>query len=318
MPVTFLNGSAPSYLGQTFTTATELIDLIESTLVTAGWTTVNKVSGTSLFIRGVTTNSHNCWVDFVISGSNTLTIRGWLEAAKTNGSPDAIHTATFTAGSTNRLWITADQDAGCLCLFNASGACVGYHFGFLDRVDNTDANAWMIGRLHASGIVYAYVARSRINNTIWRRLGLDFHMGTSDPIGGVVPPTNPGGHFGVPINTFDFVKRLMVTSNFVNTLYTETSSYNAGYLAYNGGLNYDGNVICDRYGYLEGRGSTTAYGSAGNNTLYFRGFAKFAYCGVASLAAAAQAINPITPEGNSLTYRILSVGGTQWQGMRIT
>lgn len=307
----FLNGSAPDYTGYQFTTAVDLIDTLDTNLTSAGWTTISKVSGTSLFTKGVTTNNHNCWVEFVVSGTipnMTLTLRGWLEEAKINGSPNNIHTLTFTEGLINRLWLTADSDAGCITIFNSSGACSGYHFGFLTRIDANDQWAWMIGRIYASGMVYAYSAKAKHANTNWKQIGADFSGGTTDPIGSA----SGGSVTGLPLTTFDFLKRIETFN--INTSggsYLATNTSNAGYLAYNGGRNYDGSAIIDPYSYLEGRNSITAYGSAGNNTLYFRGFIKYAYCGVASEVAAAQCVDSLT--GN----RILSVGGNQWQGMRI-
>jgi hypothetical protein len=314
MTLTFLNGSSPDYTGYQFTTATELIDAIDTTLTSAGWTELAKTSGVSWFGQGTTVvGSHSCYVEFVISGS-TLTIRGWHESAKTTGSPDAIHTLTFTSGSTNRLWITADEDSGCICIFNASGACFGYHFGFLQRIDTTDQWAWMIGGLHSTGYLQAYSAKAKHAATNWKQLSADYAnysvFGTSH--------SNPAS---APLSTLDFMARLTVDTATNSTIggnhSVNTINTNICYLVHYGKLNYDGNAICDPYCYFEGRNSTTAYGAAGSTTLYFRGFVKHAYCGVASLVAAAQATNAIAPDGTSLGYRILSVGGTQWQGMRI-
>lgn len=304
---TFLNGSAPDYTGYQFTTAVNLIDTLETNLVGEGWVSVSKVSGTSLFIKGVTSNSHDCWVEFVVSGTTpnlTLTLRGWLEEAKTNGSPNATHTMTFTEGSINRLWLTCDNDAGCICIYGASGSCAGYHFGFLQRIDVTDQWAWMIGRIHSSGIVWAYSAKAKHANTNWKQIGADFGGGTVSPIG---TSSSPFGDGSQPITTIDFMRRGVP----VGANYASTNSTNCTYLAYNGGRNYDGSAVIDPYSYLEGRNNNIGYGSTGSTILYFRGFVKFAYCGVSAEVAAAQCIDSVSG------YRILSVGGTQWQGMRI-
>jgi hypothetical protein len=308
MPVVYLNSTTPGdYTGYQFTTAINLINTLDTNLASAGWTTISKVSGTSLFTKGVTSNNHNCWVEFVVSGSApsmTLTLRGWLEETKINGSPTATHTLTFTEGSINRLWLSADSDAGCICIYNASGACFGYHFGFLNRIDLTDQWAWMLGRLYASGYLYAYVAKAKHANTNWKQLSVDFHSQT-DPAGTAVNTVIQP----LLLSTFDFTKRIGVTVTSANARLNEVGGTNAAYLAYNGGRNYDGQAIIDPYSYLEGRNSSTAYGVS--TTLYFRGFVKFGFCGVASEVAAARIIDNTT--GNI----ILSVGGTQWQGMRI-
>lgn len=309
MALVFLNGGTPNYTGFEFSTALALIDQLETTLVSAGWTTVTKVSGVSLFIRGTTAlNSHNCWVEFAVSGTTpnlTLTMRGWLEAAKTNGSPDAIHTATFTesGGAANRMWLTCDEDSGCITIFNSStGACTGHHFGFLARQVPTDATAWMIGRIYVSSYNTAYVARSAVNSTIWRKLGADYLNATSDPLG-------VGNSSAYPLTTFDFMKRGVYQIS--NNMLTASDNTNMMYLAHRGGRNYEGSNIIDPYGYLEGKGSVDSYGVSNQNPLYFRGFVKHAFCGVSGEIAASQSIDTIT--GN----RILSVGGLQWQGQRI-
>jgi hypothetical protein len=304
MPQTFLNGVSPDYTGFQFTTAIALINQLETTLVAAGWTSLEKTAGVSLFVRGITAvNGHNCWIEFLVSGTSpnlTLTMRGWLEPTKVVGSPNAIHTMTFTAGSINRLWLSADQDAGCICIFDASGACAGYHFGFLIRVDNSDANAWMVGRLYSSGYAYAYVARSIVGSVAWKQIGADYAGGTIDPWTGALSTHN------LPLTNIDFLKRIGGEAAF-----SITASTNPGYLAYQGGRNYDNSVVIDPLCYLEGRNSTTAYGSSGSTVLPFRGFVKYGFCGVSGEAAAGQSTDTIS--GN----KILSVGGSGWQGMRI-
>jgi hypothetical protein len=86
---------------------------------------------------------------------------------------------------------------------------------------------------------------------------------------------------------------------------------NAFFNPWQGRLNYNGQAIIDPYCYMEGRGSMAAYTVGSYLPLYYRGYVKNAYCGVASLPAAAQLVDAATG------YRILSVGGAWWQGMRI-
>lgn len=173
MPLTFLNGGEPNYTGQTFTTANELINHIETTLVSAGWVSISKVVGTSVLLRGTSqTNNHNCWVEFVYADTSYLYIRGWLEQAKTNGSPQSTTSCRVVIGTENRLWITANSDAGCICIIPNSAPAQGVHFGFLDRLDTTDQWAWMVGYISGSNNV-AYSAKSKFDSTNWRAITTD-------------------------------------------------------------------------------------------------------------------------------------------------
>lgn len=311
MPVTFLNGNAPLYLGHQFTTSIDLIDTIESTLVTAGWTSLEKVSETSLFIRGVTTNNHNCWIEFIISGettAKTLIMRGWLEAVKTNGSPNSIHTLTYTEESLNRLWLSADQDAFCISLYNATGAMDGYHAGFLERTEPTDATAWMIGRIISyPSYNTAYVARARHNQpsgVAWRQLSADFNAYTN--------PSNISTT--IPLSTLNFNSRNFFGIGGSDPFISTTAS-NIFFGADIGRRTRLNQCKITPYFYLEGLGSTTTYGSGMNGDLWDRGNVKFAYCGVSQEASATQIIDDQTG------YRILSVGTNTSknarQGMRI-
>lgn len=300
----FLNGGSPNYTGFEFSNATQLIDQIETTLVAAGWVTDAKVSGVSLFIRGETLiGSYPCYVDFIVSGTSptlTLTMRGWLEQTKVTGSPDAIHTTTFSVGGTNRMWLSACEDAGAMVIFNSNGACVAHHFGFPERVDTGDPWAWMVGRIHAFGYLFCYSAKSAFNGTNWRQLSLDYVGYSESPL---------SVNTALPVSTFDATMR----GQFNNTAgITSTVAANPFYLAGNGKLNYNGKAkVTPDYEYAEGKGNFNAYGSANVLPLFFRGYIKFAACGLASLVAASQTIDPVS--GN----RYISGGGSRWQGMRI-
>lgn len=297
MPTIYLNGGSPNYTGAIFTNATELLALIKQTLEDAGWLTITYDPGVNLFIKGTTLiNSHNCWVEFAISGT-TLTIRGWLEEAKTNGSPNSIHIHSFVIGANNRLWLTADEDSGCICIFSDStGVSAGSHFGFLQRIDTSDQWAWMIGRIHALGHLYAYSAKSKHNLANWKLLSADYYQC------GLVADSRQVE----PSSTYDFVCHGQVGSI---SMTDANSGQNAFVNAHLGRRNYNNQAVITPFSYLEGRGSMTAYGSG--LSLYFRGFVKHTFCGVASESAVAQVLDPVT------NNRILSVGGSQWQGIRI-
>ncbi|AIE73016.1 MULTISPECIES: hypothetical protein [unclassified Synechocystis] len=299
MPTIYVNGGSPNYTGAIFTNANELLALIKQGLEDAGWATITYDVGVNLFAKGTTlVNAHSCWVEFAISGG-TLTIRGWLEEAKTNGSPNSIHTHTFTPEGTNRLWLTADEDSGCICIFSDStGISAGTHFGFLQRIDPTDPWSWMIGRIRSDGHNFAYSAKAKHNNVNWRQLGLDYSLVTDFNTASQV----------IPITTFDLTCHGKPGGTGGGS-YLNTSSANAFLRVQEGRRNYNNQAAISQYYYLEGIGASTGYSV--NSRLYFRGLVKFAFCGVASEADVAQVLDSLT--GN----RVLSTGGTMWQGMRI-
>ena len=253
MPLTFLNGGAPNYSGQTFTTANALIDFIETTLVTAGWVSVSKVVGTSVFLRGTSqTNNHNCWVEFIYDNVSYLHVRGWLQEAKTNGSTlnTSLGTGTFcrvAVGTENRLWITANSDAGCICIMPNSVPAFGIHFGFLDRIEPTDQWAWMVGTI-TSGTGTAYSAKSKFDAANWRWIG-----------------TDAGAQHGV-----------------YDAIWMNDS---------NGRRNYDGACLMRPFFWLEGRASGNST-STFPNSPYFRGNVQYAYTGMASTSAGTFGTDP--------------------------
>ena len=305
MPLVFLNGSSPDFMGYLFTTTADLINTLEATLQSAGWATQEKAGdGLTLLMRGTTSvNSHTCFVEFKVSTDISvangffLDQRGFHDAARSQGSPANVLRHTFVVGKPNRLWVTADNDSGCMAILDATNTMRGSHFGFLNRIDSNDRWAWMIGWIHVRGYQFAYVARSGFNSTNWRLLSDDYSAYTS---------TANGGNQIWPVSTFDFMQRGLLHSNG----YLWTATQHVFYNPMNGRLNYTGRPIIDPYCYQEGRGSATNY-STSVPPLYFRGLVKHAYCGVASLSSGAQVVD-------TSTARILSVGSAgAWQGMRI-
>lgn len=309
MSLIFVNGSAPDYLGFLFSDQVGLLDKIESTLIAAGWATYNRaLTGDSLTMTGFTDNGHSCNVEFSIKdytgaiNGKYLIIRGWHEPTKVTGSPDDTHRAIFIDGSLNRLWLTAEHDSGCIAVYGADGSMSGYHFGFLERIDENDQDAWMIGNIISNGYVSAYVSKSKYGGTNWRRLSSDY---------GATSSYNTSNfeqyHFMYPATCLDHTMRGQVHDQ--NAYWN--SSQNPWYNPFNGRLNYDGKAIIDRYSYIEGRGSMTNYSAGAYEPLYFRGFIKNAFTGVASFNSGTQLTDVYSG------YRILSVGPAWWQGMRI-
>ena len=299
----FLNGGSPDFLGAKFSTASELTNLVESTLLSAGWTTNEKSpDGFTLLMTGTTVNGHNCFVEFKSSTkdstSNYLTIRGFHSSARLNPSPDATHRLVYATTQANRLYLTADNDSGCISITAFGDQQGGIHFGFLDRIDNTDQWAWMVGFIYSDGYRYAYPAKSKVNGTAWRQLILDFF------------------NFGdenqntMPLTCVDFTMRGICYSS-----HNWSDGRNPFYNLYAGRRNYTGNPILDSYCYQEGRGDNGGYGwSAANprETLFYRGLVKNAYCGVSYENGGIIFYDP------TRNIRVLSVGGQRWQGLRIS
>ena len=305
----FLNQGSPNYGGVTFSDGTSLLSQIQTTLLSVGWATIAYTAGSDLFMQGTTiTGGFNCFVDFAISGTSpnfTLTIRGWLESGKVNGSPASTHTLTFTYGNTNYLWLSADQESGGICIYNSTGACQGIHFGFLQRVDVTDPWAWMVGFIRVYGEQYAYVAKSKFNGAVWKQLSTDYYQ-FSIPYAAATAAQ-------MPVTTWDLLGRICSS---VAANATGNSAY-AILGADLGRVNYDASYVIDPYLYVEGRGvALTGYTpnsiyQPNNFQMYFRGPVKFCSCGVASAPAANQIID------SASGFRILSTGGNYWQGLRV-
>lgn len=305
MTTIYVNGGAPDYRGEIFQTSGELLDKLESNLTTAGWILVTKEAGQNILMKGRSENDHMCYVEFKISDESSvgedvksLGIRGYQGLDLIQGSPDGALKLEFRENGVNRFWLTADIDAGCLCIFGShKTSTVGAHFGFLNRIDKTDPYAWMVGWIHGWGYLYAYVAKSKHDGTNWRRLAdTIYYMSGNDPWSYVSV---------VPQSCFDALTRGKPYYE-----YDSSSGYNPYYYPQRGRLNYNGLPLIDRYCYTEGRGSTGDYASTGAR-MYFRGYVKFAYCGVSNLSSNTIIEDPLSSKV------ILSVGDVDWQGMRI-
>lgn len=264
MPLTFLNGGAPNYSGQVVSTAIDLIDRIDQTLTSAGWVSIEKTQGSKTFLRGTSlTNNHNCWVEFSID-SSYLHVRGWLEASRTNptsmASPltQTISQGTFcriSLNTENRLWITANQDAGCICIIPNSAPSYGVHFGFLDRIDPTDQWAWMVGNIGLpsnQSVGFAYSAKSKYDSTNWRAITTDMSVSR------------------------------------------QWGAYDATWAEdLTGRRNFDGSCLIRPYYWLEGRVSTSPVATPPNNP-HFRGNVQYAYTGMASTSAGTFGTDPVS------------------------
>lgn len=287
MALIFTNGGAPNYLGFQFTNATGLIDQIELTLNSAGWATITKVAGSSLFARASSiVNGSPAFIEFLVQPSTPplqkLRVIGWSDQAKSSSSPDFQQLRLdFNEGGANRLWLTADQQSGCISIFSSSGAMNGVHFGFLDRVDTADATAWGVGQIKSSlqpGTIYTYFSFTIGNSNPW--LPVNNSATTSNTI--------------VQWQTYDLISRL----DFSNVSNSGAQS--------NGFANYNNRyVVTLDYGYIETPSASL------DSSRSFRGFVPYCACGLASLQPAEQIVDPASSQ------RFLSTGPLTHQGMRI-
>lgn len=303
MALTFVNGGAPDYLGFTFSTTNALLDAITINMINAGWAFVSEVIGSNVVLEGTSLEdpTHKCYIQFTVkvnSGKTNgryLVIRGWHTVNPlVTASADDVVRLEFMETGTNRLWLALDQDAGGICIYASDGSSSGAHYGFLQRLDPTDQWAWYVGYITSDAYPYVYAAKSKHNGTNWRRLADDYYYFNQWS----------NRYQVIPYSTFDMTMWGQPYNH-----YTDANGVNAFREAYLGRLNYDGKALLQPYYYIEGRGANNNYGY--RSQLYYRGHVKFAYTGLAAAAAADWFVDTNT------TYRIMSVGGSQWQGMRI-
>lgn len=291
LSMTVVNTGDPFYDGLSFANGSEALILIRDNL--AAWTIVNDNIPSSLLMRGETSNSHECFIYFAIAG-NEFEVR--MDANGSNTLSDPL-TFTFTPGSANRLWLTYDNDSGVICIRNEFTYQGAIAFGFLDRFDETDDDAWGIFGLR-SEILEAIVFRSKHSNSLFRRIGDDFNDADN------FASTNLSGPYQ---GVFD-----RVISAYPFGSYTNTGSANAAYSAQNGQNNSNGRPVIDRLYYIEGRGSIDAYLTTNNNPLplYCLGYVKHAGVGFAKRGAGERVLDQ---NGD----RWLVSGNDGFQAMRI-
>jgi hypothetical protein len=307
MPQIYANGGAPNRLGINFTSTTALLTEIETQLTLAGWTTtLNQITANrKLIMNGTTSNGHNCWFRFIVADragipdGKELRISGDHTGTEVTVSPNLAF--NFIETATNRLWITADSDSGCIAIESFEATMRGAFFGFPERAELTDSWCWGLGFLNTAYNA-KYVAKSAFNNTNWRHLSDDFIAATDFDNAGQTAPFQ---------GVFDRRTVCLKPYNFYNNGGT---TENAGRFAQNGSVNgLNNKPFIDTYFLIEGRGSTGNYNSPGNNApplLYCRGTIKHAVTGIASAPPRGQYITD-----DNKVY--LSVGGVTWQGFRI-
>ena len=290
--MTYLNSGAPLFDGILFNNGEQLLIIVKDSLTQENWVVLTDDIGNSqtLLLQGTTSNDHNCFLKFSING-NTLRIQGDLQGDNTSLS-SALE-LEFTPEEPNKIWLTCDRDSGAICIRSKllySGAIA---FGFLERFDDSDSDAWMISKLN-NRLLDAYVAKSKHDGTIWKQIGADFAEADN-----FVSTNLNGAYQGI----FDFVTVPNPYISFLNT-----NLRNAGYSAHLGQI--DGATekpIITRRFYLEGRGAIDNY----PGQLYNRGFVKHVNNGFGKI-----------PQGKIVEdtdgSRYLSTGPDGWQGLNIS
>ncbi len=264
--MTVINTGIPFFDGLSFTTGNEALTIIRDNLT--AWTIINDSLPSSLLMRGTTNNGHNCFIEFSVSGTS------FYVKMNANGSgilSDPL-SFEFTPGSTNKLWLTFDNDSGVICIRNEFTYQGAIAFGFLDRFDELDEDAWGLFGLRAE-LLEAIVFRSKHNNSLFRTIGDDFNDADIFTSNSLSAPYQ--GIFDRVVSAYPFGS------------YTNTGTANAAYSAQNGQNNINGRPIIDRLYYIEGRGSKDAYFAVGDNPLplYCLGYVKHASVGFAKRGA---------------------------------
>ena len=288
----YLNSGSPLFDGILFNNREQLLTIIKDSLTQENWVVLTDdiVNNQTLLLQGTTSNAHNFYIKFSING-DVLKIQGDLLGDNTSLSP-ALE-LEFSPDEPNKIWLTCDRSAGAICLRNKllySGAIA---FGFLERFDESDADAWMISKLN-NRLLDAVVAKSKHDGTIWKQIGADFAEADN-----FVSTNLNGGYQGI----FDLATVPNPYISFLNT-----NLRNAAYSAHLGQI--DGATerpIITRRFYLEGRGAIDNY----PGELYNRGFVKHVANGFGKI-----------PQGkiveNTDGSRYLSTGADGWQGLKLS
>ncbi len=290
--MTYLNSGAPLFDGILFNNGEQLLTIIKDSLTQSNWVVLTDdiIDNQTLLLQGTTNNDHNCYLKFSIN-NNALRIQG--DNIGDNISLSPALELEFTPDEPNKIWLSCDRDSGAICIRNKllySGAIA---FGFLERFDLLDADAWMISKLN-NRLLDAYVAKSKHDETIWKQIGADYAEADN-----FVSTNLNGGYQGI----FDLVTVPNPYISFLNT-----NLRNAAYSAHLGQI--DGATerpIITRRFYLEGRGAIDNY----PGELYNRGFVKHVANGFGKI-----------PQGkiveNTDGSRYLSTGADGWQGLKLS
>lgn len=193
MPLTFVNGGSPTYPGVSFTSQTGLLTLLHDTLVTAGWFSIVNTPGANLIRLSGQSGFNQCYLQAEVI-NNKLSLRGSLDDGFNLTLSPVVGDGfmvdwglefemTFTPGSDNRVWVTADESSFCIMVkdFNeANNIYAGWRFGWYDRWDENDSTAWGFAPLWTLN-AYNFVARAAFDNALWDDVSSRFRNTVLNP-----------------------------------------------------------------------------------------------------------------------------------------
>lgn len=326
MPLTFLNGGSPDYLGQLFTDSDSLLSNINATLQSAGLTTITNSPNLLEMNLLATDNSDSAAIRFTtnITANNTIELQVILAHDSTFSISSPTYKCFATNGQQNRLWLTADQDHLVLCIQDFGGLCYGLHAGYLLRLDPDDTFGFVIG-IPCTSVYKSDAYRNqapishRYNYTIAKSYATGdknwfapatYFPNNSAIEGGEYPSTITGSYFGAGFMNRHANCLVPFGSSLIN------SSNNAGQNNHIGNVNALNNKsILGEYYAIEGIDTGSEYvdnvpGNQLGQRLYFRGVVQNVVVGMSHLLDGIQ-IEDLTGK------RYISVGGLTYGGIRI-
>lgn len=329
MPLTFLNGGAPDYLGFNFTNSTDLLTEIHTTLLAAGLTSITNTPATGLIELNILAldNSDSHAIRFETNiNQNVLELIVTLSYDSTFTTNSPAYKLFAENNQSNRLWLTCNSDHLVMCIQEFSGLCHGLHAGYLLRLDANDTYAFVIGipctsayKLDAFNgqapqshrFNYTIAKSFHTNSTDWFAPATYFWRNNSES-GGSYPDLSQGPYFGC-----GFMNRHANTILAFGSA-VSNSSQNAGrnnHIGNSNGLN--NKTILGEYYAIEGSdtGNQQSYtlnepGKALGEKLYFRGVVQNVVVGMSHLLGGIQIEDEIG-------QRFISTGGLTYCGIRI-
>lgn len=305
MPTQYTRGTLNSsdyYEGISIGDTTALLETIRDEQGLAGQTVhLDEISTNKKLIMKGSDNGDDCYVIYEteqLSGvQHKLKIRGDHDGTETTVSPD-VELEFLTDGQA-RLWMTTDESAGCIFVYNPAAFSHSAHFGFLEDRDEDDPFAWMVGRLDV-WVTGAYHAKGAINRTNWHENKVYWYSSSESD-------TSPKGGY-------DFLWDYLTTCLTGTTTSTGVSTY--AYRQWLGSLDRKRNKpVMGMYGYKEGPGVYNTWNTTATDrgtSCHFPGAVKFARTGLALIDPAVQ------PKIGTGTKRAISSGGkSQFQGFQI-
>jgi len=336
----------PLYTGQSFTTATEGLQLIRDNLIGAGWfvelddidpNLVLKMKG---FDEDQDSPKDECFIQFYSDTTEQIKCKMYFLDDTSTLQESPIKIFNFYDGQDNRLYMTCDSGSGVLLIQRANFITDGLmqkpaneqphpslkaiHFGFLERITFDDKSAIALGepdfRLHN-----CFMQKTYFESEIWENVHRTWYSDGSywdDRDWGIFGEEDYSGiNYTKPSSFPSHTTTDFVICTYGNERYNfgfgYSGSRNATYMNWKGQVNaVTGLPLFNRFGYIEGRGRGNIYGNNMGSrsdlpySYAFRGWVKFVATGMASLLPLRQIKEP---NGD----RWISAGTAGYQGILI-